>query len=760
LPIHILFCTYQSNKYKATTAKSDVVKVELVKEMTFDVVQNTTTKFTVYFNNPVKSLTVKDVEVIRNLETTAGTYPYPQTLKKVELAKDKMSATVEIFQTMMHETNYTIKVKDHEDYVLTASNGKPVRMELKAKDMNPGIIVYTGKPTEIQYTLYDAKNVQVALADGEKVRLTLDRANSSKEVSFSGSNLTIRKNTASATVTATYQGYKENGKFVGDFSTSELFFAEDAPEVVPVRVEKYTLNADRWWWGHIHSFQMSENPTLLVGVVASNGQNGNNKQYKVEDSAFVVDGATKGKIVFEAMNPEICVINNNTGKLTGIKPGVATFYVKYEYKDNNKKTQVYPFDEITIEVLANSYVDYVTISEGSKTVGTADNYNTGDLFILGRDQYNNRTDLKTVSGVSIKTLTEFEDATKTALAKILKENTTKQDKYWNDGSGLDAAKITINAVDLRAELAKAEEMTAADDGECISIDFEATFDAGWAGKKTVEFTVTIQEPSGDKNDNIIDIVASNSSLDVLRTAKDDNTKKEKTINFKINWMNNDVQVDTQSVAKFNAKEAADKPYQVKVLKNGEDVTNNEYVEVKGNVVTIKPSYAKTVTGRAAKVVSGGAVSYDVLGEGVYTLELYKWTAEGTEFVESLEGTADISVEVGDAGKYTTDLENLRSNHVYVSAATTDGAYDKDDAERILKCFKVKNTDGNDLIVDWSNNIQNWGNGKEFFVDYTAVDGTDTVYVKEIVFYEPVTNGEYVAYTVAIDKALTWDKEAK
>ena len=53
-----------------------------------------------------------------------------------------------------------------------------------------------------------------------------------------------------------------------------------------------------------------------------------------------------------------------------------------------------------------------------------------------------------------------------------------------------------------------------------------------------------------------------------------------------------------------------------------------------------------------------------------------------------------------------------------------------------------------------------GYGKLYFVDYTAVDGTDTVYVKEIVFYEPVATGAYVAYTVAIDKSLDWDKEAK
>ncbi|MBQ8549396.1 MAG: hypothetical protein IJ427_12930 [Lachnospiraceae bacterium] len=747
--------TYQSKKYQATTAKSDVVKVELVKEMTFDVVQNSTTKFTVYFNNPVKSLTVKDVEVIRNLETTAGVYPYPQTLKKVELAKDKMSATVEIFQTMMHETNYTIKVKDHEDYVLTASNGKPVRMELKAKDMNPGIIVYTGVATEIQYTLYDAKNVQVALADGEKVRLTLDRANSSKEVSFSGSNLTIRKNTASATVTATYQGYKENGKFVGDFTTSEVFFAEDAPEVVPVSVHRYGLDTAGWSDWNLKSFQIQNNPKLHAQIADSKNGNDWGTDY-VSGTVFKGNpNGNKNKVVFEAMNPEICVINN-AGVLTGIKPGVATFYVNYVYVDANKKEQSYPFDEITIEVLANSYVDYVTMSEGSKTVGTAEGYNTADLFVLGRDQYNNRTNIASVSKVSIKTLTEFEDDVKTDLANALKSNVAMQDAYWNDGSGKNAAKITVKAVTLRDILVDAGEMSTKDnDGECISVDFEVTYD----NNKVVEFTVTIQEPSGSAEDNVIDIVANAASKDVMRkwSSWDNNAKAEKTVTFWVNWMNNDVQVGTQTVKKFDAKAAADGDYQVKVLKDGEDVTAKTDIVVSGNSITLKPSYIKAVDARVANVVSGGAVSYDVLGEGVYTLELYKWTAEGDELVESLEGTADVSISVGNAGAYTTDLENLRSNKVKVSAAATGNEYNKTDAKNILMCFKIKNTDGNDLVVDWSNDVQNMGDGKLYFVNYTAVEGTDTVYVKEIVFYEPVATGEYVAYTVAIDKALTWDK---
>ncbi|MBQ8548529.1 MAG: hypothetical protein IJ427_08520, partial [Lachnospiraceae bacterium] len=51
-----LWCeTYQSKKYQATTAKSDVVKVELVKDMTFEVVQKSAQKLTLEFASPVKA---------------------------------------------------------------------------------------------------------------------------------------------------------------------------------------------------------------------------------------------------------------------------------------------------------------------------------------------------------------------------------------------------------------------------------------------------------------------------------------------------------------------------------------------------------------------------------------------------------------------------------------------------------------------------------------------------------------------------------
>ncbi len=729
--------------------------------MTFDVVQNTTTKFTVYFNNPVKSLTVKDVEVIRNRETAVGTYPYPQTVKAVVLAKDKMSATVEIFQTFVHETNYTIKVKDHEDYVLTASNGKPVRMELKAANMNPSIVVYTNTATEIQYVLYDAKDVQVALADGEKVKLSLDRANSSKEVSFSGNKLTVRKNTASATVTATYQGYKENGKNVGSFSVSEVFFAEDAPELVPLGVYNYGTNI--YDYNGSKTMKKSDTDKTLYVRITSDKGNGDETNY-TGNSTFAPNEATskKGKILFEAMTPEIAVISKN-GKLTAIQPGEATFYVKYEYVDNNKQTQCYPFDEVTITVLDDSHVDYISVNASAKTVGTADGYNTTTFEILGHDQYNGaRYNLSTsTDAVTIKTLTEFEDDTKKALAEALTGTLVVKDRY--DGKNM--VEITAKAVVLRDILVDAKELENKDnDGEYISIDFEVTYDAGWAGKKTVEFTVTIQEPTEEGDDNVIDIVTSDASKDVVRKLitwdNSDSTEKEKTVNFKINWMNNDVQVGTQSVTKFNAETKLKDAYQVKVLKNGDDITNSEYVVVSGNTVTLHPSYVNPVGTRVAKVVSGGAVAYDKLGEGVYTLELYKWVEENEELVESLEGTADISISVGDAGAYSTDLANLVSEKVKISAKATGNEYNSTDAEKILKCFLIKNRDGKNVVnADDPNNvkIENMGDGKLYFVDYTAVEGTDTVYVKEIVFYEPVAIGEYVAYTVAINKTLTWEK---
>ena len=740
-----LYCeTYQSSTYNQSTAVSDVVLVTFEAEKTFDVKQTTTTKFTIMFNSPVKSLSTADVSVSRML----GNYPYNQVVKSVKLAEDKMSASVEIFNTFADKVNYTIKVKDYEDYTLTASNGKPVRMDVIAEDKNPSMVIYTNDATNLLCVFYDANDVVVS--SDEKVRFTLDKTASTKDCYLSGNKLTIKKNTASAVVIASYPGWIENGKRVGDFTQTQAFFAEDKAPVVPVNVTDYTVIPGQFWGDNKSMQKSNTDKTLVVKLQQSDGLN-----YGTEHKAgqkFAGDG--KLTITFTAMNPDICVVSN-TGKLTAFKPGIASFYVNYKAYDTNLKKDVEtPFAIVDVEVKADSYLSSVGVNNSNVKVGTNPSYDTAKVYILGYDQYNARKDAAatvSTSNFKIECLSEgYGDQTK--LANILWAATNKSTvAYWGDGSGKKAIEIVVNANDLRDQLVKEDIITKADDGEFIDIEFRATY-TEYGNKKSVDFTVTIQEPSGSADDNIIEIVTSDVTKDVLRK-NEWNQNGEKKISFNINLMNNDVQVGVVPVAKFNSKAVSDGAYQFKILKDGEDITSHVNVAVTGSVVTVAPSYINGFADRVKNnVVSGGAVSYYGLGEGTYSLELYKWTKDNDTFVESLENTADIYVTVGDAGVYTLDGENQRANKVKVKDAIGN-QYNADDAAAILKCFTIKDRDGNNIINPWDGSIATGRKYAKFYVDYTAPAGSSYVYVNEIVFYEEVGKGEYVDYHVAVDVAL-------
>ena len=113
--------TYQSSKYTEPTAKSEAVKVELVKETNFDVKQDSVKKLTLTFNTKMPALNVADVEVIKMV----GDYKYPQTIKTVTVAEDGISAEVVVFNNFADKANYVVKVKGCEDSSFVASVGVP-----------------------------------------------------------------------------------------------------------------------------------------------------------------------------------------------------------------------------------------------------------------------------------------------------------------------------------------------------------------------------------------------------------------------------------------------------------------------------------------------------------------------------------------------------------------------------------------------------------------------------------------------------------
>ena len=713
-------------------------------DKTFEVKQDSTTVFTLQFDTPVKALSTVDVSVSRML----GTYAYNQTVKSVLLAKDGLSATVTVFGEFKDKTDYTIKVTGYEDYTMTASVGKPVDLAIVAKDKNPSFLITTNEATELLCKFYDAAGVDVTSTVTENVSLRLEKPATAGEYFLASKKLTIKKNTASAVVIADYPGWFENGKRVGAFSRSQEFYAEDPTPILPVAVTDYTVT--QFAWGAPKSMQVKDTGNVLrVKLLQTNNDKGE-VEY-VNGDKYEAYGKNS-KITFTALDPDVCVINT-AGELTAFKTGVASFYVNLVTDAGAKNEETTPFAVVNVTICENSYLDYIDVDNAAITVGTTAPYVEGKIKISGYDQYKNGY---TVLPGSIKKIECLSDGfgNKEAIAAAL---TTEQGwfKDW-ETNAWNAKAIIVKANTTKLLAAMDENSRPAADGGAATLYFKATYDNGWRGEETVEFSVTIQNPSKDQN--YVQIMTSDATKDALRK-NEDNCRDTKAISFEIFWMNNGVKVDEVDFAAYDIKTASEGAYQYKIFKDGQEL-NKKFVKQTGNKLTIVTSDVNGLTDRVTNVVTGNAVTYNGVGAGVYTLALYKCYVEGEDLVQ--EFGSDIVVTLGEAGTYYI-AGDQKSNYVENITKTTlvdvDGngvqelSYNKTDAEKILKCFNINDRD-NKSIFDDKGNVKKDLKFADYYVDYTAAANSDYVYVKEITFYEKV-NSDYVAYTVTIDKALEW-----
>lgn len=739
---------YQSDKYTAKTAVSEKVTVTLQKEKTFDVTQNSTTQLTLNFSTAVEALATSDVSVIR----TFGTYEYPQVVKSVTLAKDGMSATVVVFNKFTNGTNYTIKVKEFEDSTMTASVGRPVRMELVAKDREPAIVLITDTATKILYKLYDAAGVEVTDTVTEPVTIQLQSTATYNDYFLAGDMLTIRKNTASPVLVGKYPGWIEEGKRVGAFdSEPTAFFAVDAEVVLPVGIRDYTLSPEPYFDGNVKTMQIKDtNKKLAIKINRSNGQ-WDDTTYTYGTPYEGYDFYTESRITFTAMNPDICTISTVTGLLTAYKPGTANFYANLQYYDSNRKLQETPFAVVSVEIKANSDIRSIGINKSSITVGTHAGFDTDETaYLSAYDQYGD------VYGLNEADKAHFTlECTSYGYGKNDFANAVTLDglTYVWPGNRL---KIKVDAAEVVSILG--DKAPAA--GSSVTLYFRATYENKNV-KDATEFAVIIRKP-GDAKDNYRAFEVSDASKDVLRqySSWDGNLKAAKSITFKAFLMNNGVKVATvplKDIADYQQATAIEGEYYVKVQKNGYDINNKAFsyhdaYTVEGNVVTVNPSYVvpfKDIDTRiSSSVVSGGAVSYDGLGAGTYMLVVYKVQKDKT--ITAVDSQS-IIVTVGNAGTYAL-AGNQRFGSVKLQSNTTDVPYNTTDAEAILKCYTI-NTRENQSVLDWNGNVRNDLSFSKYFVNYSAPKGSKTVYVEEIVFYEEVAAGEYVPYVVKIQDTL-------
>lgn len=704
-----LYCyTYQSDKYAAQTAKSEAVVVEFVKESAFEVKQDTAKKFTVKFDAPVKALTTADVTVTRLLELGAdNVYEYPVVVKSATLAKDGMSAAVEMFADLGDANKYVVNVKGYEATEFTSSFGKPVSMTIVAKDANPAYVLTTGKAAELKCNFFDANGVDVTTGK-ENVVFRLETRSTDGSYYLAGKNLTIKKEMV-VTVIADFQGWIENGKRVGQFDESQEFAAVNAPTAAFAGVIDKTVNGK---WGGDASLVMrkSAKPTLSVEILKTNGIT--DEKFKPACGVAFADGTAK--VTYTAITPDVAVIST-TGVITAFKTGVASFYVNLSTLSNGKWSDATPIAVINVVVEDDAAFSYIAMDGNAAiTIGTKAPFNTGDVVVAAFDTYNQKWTMA-ADDVTVKCVSDgfAEGAFASAITKSVADGKVK---------------ITVDAIKAKAALGD----LAPKAGEVAVVYFTANYK-----NQSAEFSVMIQEPSGEGN--YVQIEADKDTVDAL-VVNENNKKAAQTVTFKVFEMNNGVKVDELLFGAYPADgkgtSVDSNAYVYKVTKDGQDFKGA--VAVSGNAVTVTLSGTKAVSNSA---LQASVVSYDNAGAGTYEFALYKCYGEGDDRVLVQELSSVVSVSVGDAGAYV-EAGDLVSNSVKLT-----GNYEADAAE-LLKCFTINDRKGNNVLKKDATPLY-----AKYFVNYEAPANTGYVKVTDITFYEEVSTGVYVPYVVTLNQIL-------
>ncbi len=603
-----LYCeTYQSDKYNQATATSEAVTVTLA-DSTFDVKQDTLTKFTLSFDAAVKSLMTADVEVIRLVEAGSATYEYPQVVKSVKLASDGLSATVELFSNLQNNVNYVVKVTGFDDYTMTASAGAPVSMVISSKNDSVSPFVTAGAEADLYYRLYDANNVDVTTGT-ETVLFNAESYSTDGSYYVAGNKIWFVKSGLSTTVVAEYQSGKfENGVQVGNVTAKFDFHSVDAAPVTLKGVTDATVTS----FGNDKtlSVPMGDAATLKIKVAKSQGD-------PIEITSNLQDIGI-GKITFEEVTPDVLAIDKSNMSLLLFKQGAANIIVNLETVDGNGNTVKTPVGVVVVTVTAPRALSTVSVDKALTTVGTTAGYDTETVKLTAKDQYQKDVTITDV------TFTGANDAANGVIAGV---SYIGDNKIQLDGSVLKDALGTSNAIQL-------------------------TYKAKVNNSKEVSFAVLVKKANDNANTNYISIETTGSFGDVARTV---DSKAAKSVTFTAYVMNNGIKVGTQDVAAYPASAAAATPgdYYFKVTQNGNDITSK--VVATGTGATINFSSLKEITNGA---VSGSAVDY-TLGAGNYAFTLYKCIQSGTTNVLVQQQSAT-GVATCNTGSYSAAVRTAES----------------------------------------------------------------------------------------------------
>jgi hypothetical protein len=631
---YLLYCqTYQSDKYNQATATSDKIVVTFVADKTFEVKQDTVTKFTMTFASPLKAL--GNVTVDRVFKSGSVDTTFAAAVKEVKLAEDGMSATVEMFGALANNTDYIINVDGFEAYTLTASQGAPERLAIYVDAKNVAdaaeLVAVTAEPATLKVALYDAKGVDVTsvMSSDASVMFTSETYSTDGSYYVNDNQIWFSKELVEVKVIAQYNSGKwENGEQVGCFSGEKVFMSYTKAPVTIVGVADYKI-AGAWDKDAAKYVPLNKPATLALKLKLSEGD-----PKEVVDNTVTVDGVVY-TISYETVTPNVAALNGNS--VIFFKQGTAQFVVYASYTSNGNVVKD-AIGMVSVEAKAAEGFGSATLDKTSDLISTIAPYNVAEFKVTAKTNYT-------------------ADYTLTKELKVEGADQNAKDAAANGGVTVEGNVVKVNGTIVLANLNKT---TAT-----------LTYKVKVEDTQELTFTVTVKKPDVDKT--YISVVADGFGGNIARTV---DSKDAKVGSFTVYKMSNGVKAGVQALEVYNKDAVSAGAYYFTVTKDGKDVTANvDKAALSAGKVVINFS-----TTEASTAISGSTVKYD-LGAGNYVFTLYKGVAAGTKAVavqqQSVAGT--VTLATGSYGAAVKVAESVTGTS---------------DAE-LRAAFAVKDTKGND-----------------------------------------------------------------
>ena len=757
--------TYQSSKYTKTTAESDKIKITVV-DTNFDIKQQTSKKFTVFFGQKA-DVKLADVTVEQKVSTElGGVENVNYMVRNVVMASDGLSASIDTFMDFVHNGEYVVKIKGFTTQTFTASVGTPTSMVLFVGNNAANRQVTVGVTTDIQYKLYDAKNVDVTDKfdpDRNKVDFTVKYSDSYE---LAGDSLYFDEAGEYATVSAQFhpgEEYDEYGQEKGVVTAADTKFVAVAQnQAAIVGLDSWGVNS----WGGKDVKLDDANSLLWVKLNLSNGTQITINTY---DQPIYVGDTFIGYANFTSLNPDVLEVYETANGAELYARAVGNGPIMLSYVTNIAGDDVeIPVKTFTVEVKAKRIMNTVAYAEKNKIVSAnpAENDNTTKvenptIALSVKDQYGDNYskyvivgDIEGTNPISNRSIengaVDFVDAT----GKIQIVNRM----YYPILNDLDG--------DLVADGTQPAGNQSF--GYVVRVK-----DTETNAIKSVTFSVNARSHIGDtdhakQHGHSLELVlgswalsSNGNNIARFENVGNDGNKTylnaKKTLTFDVYEICNRAYYDevafdalTETIGNNNSVTVSN-GYYYKVFRNGKDVT----AKALGTVLDENDNsaggsgtelvYDLSALGTSDYNAPGQIVIYtnddETIGAATYNFALYSVVDGKATRISNKSASPKL-----DTGKYTL---TFRDKAKAASMNPSD----------LIQCFQIADRTGatfwhgaehvTDSTVKFAWNVsRNYEVVRNY--DKEATRAGDTVFVEKIVFWEPLGDGTYAEYVVPVN----------